>query len=59
MLKIFWKIEDFLLNKGMDAAAGKIESIEDIYYKITWTLTTLLKSKGKNVKIILKLGGWL
>lgn len=56
MLKIFWKIEDYLIAKGFTKLAGVVEKLEDKYYKISWTLEMVLK--GKNIKDVLKLGGW-
>lgn len=56
MLKIFWKVEDYLIAKEFNKLAGVVEKLEDKYYKISWTLEMVLK--GKNIKDVLKLGGW-
>lgn len=56
MLKIFWKIEDYLIAKEFNKLAEVVEKLEDKYYKVFWTIEMILKRK--NIKDVLKLGGW-
>jgi hypothetical protein len=55
MLKIFWKIEDYLIAKEFNKLAEVVEKLEDKYYKVFWTIEMILKRK--NIKDVLKLGG--
>ena len=56
MLKIFWKVEDYLIAKEFNKLAEVVEKLEDKYYKVFWTIEMILKRK--NIKDVLKLGGW-
>lgn len=56
MLKTFWKVEDYLIAKGFNKLAEVVEKLEDKYYKVFWTIEMILKRK--NIKDVLKLGGW-
>lgn len=56
MLKAFWKVEDYLIAKGFNKLVGKVEKLEDKYYKVSWTVEMIFR--GKNIKDVLKLGGW-
>lgn len=42
-LKIFWKIEDLLTEKGFTKQARKLEKIEDKYYKYMWHIYDYLR----------------